>query len=395
MKPAILRIVSLFIMSWLLTPRVTGAEVKNEQAPSTSRDVSVVDIVGAWKARNTKYRSGKLEWVTNHSYEKLIYASFNQKDEPVKLTPEDVKALKGQRIEFETFSKFSIDGNRMRYELSGRRPAAEFRLVDVHSVSASDGETSKNLIFPGEDRPYSQGRFLKNPTAEAIYNLDTKPLLWTFACVEETVSQISLRDLTVVETKARIGSIDCIVLREIMPKSRIYSEYWVAPSQEFSIIRYIVQEGNFIQLQLETELAASEDGLWFPKRWRASRFEKDGRLSTYEESVVRKFEINPRFDPSEFQIPFDVPGMLVSDARGPKNKRNLSYIVRNDGTHRMVQPHEHHLSYEELMRTISSEGSGFNKKTAVSIILIATASFLIVLVWRKRQKKGVVKTLQS
>ena len=255
----------------------------------------------------------------------------------------------GNRPEFTTTSRLSIQGKKTRYSLSGVRPLVNRQAGAQDFVSAFDGEVSSSLWDPSTDRAYRYGHIFTTQYSNEVKTLNCRPVIWLYAPFDP-VSELDFPLLTLQETPVRVDDEDCWVLLKTVGDFTL--TYTLAPSRGFSIIRQAIREGQRSVSQLDCSYEHKFDQ-WMPMQWTYTRVAPTGEPVLVERTTVTTLEANPEFSDDEFKLDFPA-GTVVSDQRsqpGIGRTGTFDYIVMKDGSRRQITWDERHATYEELVNT--------------------------------------------
>ncbi len=111
----------------------------------------------------------------------------------------------------------------------------------------------------------------------------------------------------------------CTVLRTQAFHSGSFGEYWVDPTRESAVIRYVAHSKGRPTHTADISHRNTEHG-WMPEKWTLSRFDSKGGLERTETCEIKLFEPNATVEASDFHMD-RIPGMLVSDVAANKSYR--------------------------------------------------------------------------
>jgi hypothetical protein len=99
------------------------------------------------------------------------------------------------------------------------------------------------------------------------------------------------------------------------------------PAKNYSIVRYTLEDrvSKFVAIQIDIEYEPHDEIKWVPSQWSVTKATKSGP-TLFSQCVVKKLEINPAMDPSQFELAFP-SGTMISDLRGGTEK---TYIQTDD-----------------------------------------------------------------
>jgi hypothetical protein len=133
----------------------------------------------------------------------------------------------------------------------------------------------------------------------------------------------------------------CIVLRTFpfkQPKNSTVDEFWVDPSRNHLILRYLVYRNNLPQYDLQVHWQETPHG-WLPESWTATSRTAANQVTNLVKFRVQEYTVEPGISDRDFQVEMK-PGMRVSeDVFDDHPKRTTDpgfarkiYQVENDGS---------------------------------------------------------------
>jgi hypothetical protein len=318
--------------------------------------VSMDAIKKAWQVSAARLHSAILEFETRTNKETRALKEFDKRTGATTRA----KSVDDAHSEYWRFTRMSIDGLRMRWEVlfkenNGNTPPERL------CMEVSDGNGSKSLTMPGELSafPYPIG-YIRSQTLipAAAHLVDTLPILMVTSrllpqVVDAQQGTLSLDKYTIAKRRARLANSDCVILEQGDPKARkrnwvqngvtftdgvdhYYEQLWLDPSKDYAIVRYMSYVNTMLCRQIDFQLKDDSYGNAIPQSWTMTFYNaSNGKISEMRESRVTLWMSNPKFKPSEFDFTFP-PGTVVSGY----SHGNRLYIVGAEGTIRPVSSHD-------------------------------------------------------
>lgn len=303
------------------------------------------EVLAAWHARQDKVRSLNCEWTQDELIPKgsADPPRDGGSPRPGVFPPKDTELVA-------RFS-FRLRNADARYEEDGEKwsePAKE--RIQQHYITALFAGEHRDL-FPEVTNGHPLGTIYKDPAYFTLHR-DFRALKLVFRPLGAEFNGYDDARLTIASATTPFNGRDCLVLSYVAFKGHdLKDEIWVDGSRQFVPVRYLVKR----QGKIVTDLAITYEesaGDWLPSIWIWKSMNLAGRLTEKVTANVSLCLINPSLSDKELALEFP-PGVWVHD-----QKSKESYILRKDGTKRMIKPGEGSKDYDSIMKEISSVGSG-------------------------------------
>jgi hypothetical protein len=279
-------------------------------------------------------------------------------------------------LDFEKSLMF--DGKRMRYVAEGPFHAVSDArdLSPRQLISVFDGEESK--VYWPPRTTHGNGFILSQKSNRESRHVSAKPVLFTYRPVDKSMGGFTAEDYSVGSSTAVVGEHFCIVL-ETAPTERRDKvvSLCVDPDSDFVIRRHTISNAGQVVQQTDVSYSFEAANGWVPSTWKTTWF-SDGRIVDSTVCTLTRHFFNMPSNIKSFRVTF-APGTLVADERS-----RIDYIVRADGSRRIILPGEEALSYDELLNTVSGR-AGVGRAPnwwAWLLVLVCGSS---VLVWSVRK----------
>ncbi len=172
-----------------------------------------------------------------------------------------------------------------------------------------------------------------------------------------------------------------IVFRNESGNARAYvsNEIWVNPAEAYSIMKYIMKQDDNVLLDFNVSYLHDEkNDMWIPKTW---HYVFPGLVSGT--GMLSEYALNPTIGPGEFVREFPVGTQVATDEG--------RYIVRENGSKRIIEPEEYVAPYETLLQTergmALKEDTSWRRHMAIASILIAISFFVLRIFLRQRRSQ--------
>jgi hypothetical protein len=230
-------------------------------------------------------------------------------------------------------TRISLDGPRVRREVLSKGAGLNGPPTRM-SLEVTDGKKIKSLTMPGELSifPNPVGQIHRANMPLLLYLIDNQPILFAMSRSDPALESFHPKfdEFHVAKTDERLDGVHCVYLEAGDPKARkkvwvqngktytdgivpIYSQLWLAPSQDFSIVRYAQFNDGRLRERVDLRYRKDETANWVPESWTIEMPERgDATKAEFRQSRVVKWESNARFDNSEWDFDFP-PDAEVSD----------------------------------------------------------------------------------
>jgi hypothetical protein len=279
---------------------------------------------------------------------------------------------------------FNSDGY-IRVERDGLQwDANEEAFIERKYVSSFDGHESK-VFFGPRSEEIARIAFINKDISKGpdFLNQDLRPVLLTYCSQHSKMMEyINLNQFRVTGQVGNIDGHDCVIVDR--PNGDIRYAYWLDPSCEFKLRRYLETSRGKVGYQLDVSYDKSEAG-WVPSKWKSLMvYPETGKPHTSSEFLVKRHELNLDLSAERFQFEFP-PGTRVNDARD-----GSIYIVRQDGSKRFLSESEavSGLSPERILELDSSRPRIGVLTLLAGGVLALVGLVVIRFLWRKRISVG-------
>jgi hypothetical protein len=367
--------------------------------PSQSRgapSVSIQDIVNAWKLREEGVHSLAFE------YQQSLFIPKGERSFSVVVggTPVTFRQVRcpPQDVTWEYTCGLKIDGKNVRYEYRGPRAIEHLgEYVQSGYLTVTDGRVCTTFFDKAADGRSHPTGYIDDPRREllsgAVYRqLYLRPILLCYRpYAMPNPDDFDLSQFLANPEPVVLRQHNCVVLSGVSGDYRTL--FWVDVEKESVPVRWqsIVQGALRIQVDMEY----SRDALrgWAPSDWTFSVYaqpeagQRIGKLKEQGSARVTKYELNTEVAPSEFRFEFPL-GTYVVD-----NRKDECYILRENGTKRLVTQREVNAgySYEELVATETGRAGGVvesrPRRWPLPVLSAALVLCVVVFVLRRQIRK--------
>ncbi len=330
-----------------------------------AEQVGMDRITAAWKARESRIRTATFRWTGSLTLEKGY-----KSDRPGTLP--DTPPVPPRDVTLECHGYLAVAGNRFRFEREGTRwSSIKGEVVPNTEINTFDGKV--DILHGRVNMPYPpDARIMHREKGSETSSVGVLAPLLYMKGTEELRREWS--DFTVLPEQSRVGDRPCLLLRTGE------AALWVDAQRDFLPLR-------FVRGSMQVTMSYQRDA---KHGYVLSGWQCDFRASHAIASVI-EYAINPTLPADHFTIREFPPGTWVTDMRG---KTQIEWIVRKDGTRRVILPSERKVPYEQLIEH-EDPGSavsapGWSWMAIANAIVCLSLGTGIVVVWlvRRRSRRG-------
>lgn len=339
--------------------------------------MTLQQIIEQWQARQERFRSFRYKWAETRTDVGAVLLPQNP-------PPEKETTYTGK-------CELLIDGTRGRYSYEGKtwrlstdRPP---RLWPRANTNVFDGRVQVNFNAAQSSEQYPQARFENARQFFHATTLEFRPLMVFHRPLDPDMGGFDANQLRLDGRSTTIRDRPCILVEQAPAgQSGIRWSLWVDTERDFTVRRIAMWFNGELSSQMDVLYAQHAAYGWVPSGWDFDSF-RGGDLMSHVEAKITEATLNPTIEPSEFTI--DLPAnTLVTDLRSGKKER---YILRADGTKRIVLPTESRASYGQLVA--SETGKAFlveEKRSYWPLLLLVLAGAAVAAgVWVFRRRMSV------
>jgi hypothetical protein len=342
----------------------------------------IAQVRAAWKERQDKVRTAKFEWtqtvftVKGGDFEGGI-RSDGKYSPP--LPPEDHS--------YTSHCTLTIDGNKVAYKFLRRFWSADQRKYnDIPTEYKFDGKKQLSLNHPGST-PWAQALIRAEPRgAELPY--DTRPVLRTLRGTNPHFRPDDLDEYLPTGATIPVDGGRGSELHSKGSPTRSEQRLWIDPGRGFVAPRYLSGPATQPVIRIDVKYRPDPNAGWVPTGWTIVMARMtDGRVICTWTAKVTVCTLNEPIDPEAFAFTLPAGTRVVDETRKPQD-----YILREDGSKRVIGPREFGKSYQELMSTPGpeSEGSWWRRRAGLLLAAFVGAGIILVAarVWLSRKPAG-------
>jgi hypothetical protein len=294
------------------------AQIAHANASGEGGALTEGQIDTAWKAAATRLRAMRVEYVTERTF-KVVKDPTRYSAKLKERPPDDLAPPR------EYLTRISLDGPRVRREVLSKGSGPN-GLLKRMSLEVTDGKRIKSLTMPGElsmfSYPAGQNRPANLPLL--LYLIDNQPILFVMSRSDPVMAGFrpEFKEFHVTKNAERLDGVECVYLEAGDPKARkkvwvqngktytdgidpIYSQLWLAPTRDFSVIRYAQFINGRLRERVDLRYRKDETSNWVPESWTLELPKRgDDTETEFRKSRVVKWESNPHLDDSEWDFNF-------------------------------------------------------------------------------------------
>lgn len=317
-------------------------------------------IEKAWRARQERVRSAQWSWRERVFWPKGSISAFLVAG----TTPEELerrglasgmgKVMPPKDTIVDFAYRLLLDGEKVRLEYSGQEWAharQAFRPVQYVSVF---GKEQKSCYLEGTGHAtWPLGQVCVGPNYRDAHLAAVQPLMLAYRPLAASMMAVKVLQMS-VKGKAVIDGRTCMELTESLLQKGSVMYWWLDPEREFVVLRRLVMVNRKPFEEIEIRYWEDKAVGWVPHQWRTISYNaSSGKLLCIHEATLEEAVFNGPVEHTAFDITFP-PGTVVTD-----EKTGSSYLIRSDGSRRVIQEDETGMTYEQLRTKVVEESSGF------------------------------------
>ncbi len=350
-------------------------------APSRDHDLKATldAVTAAWRAREARIQCAEYAWqevvvtVAPIMFDAAASSPASAEEKPRRVEKRCELLIKGEKFFYSTFGPGV-----------GTTPEGKPETFEVRSTDAFDGALTRshNEFIGRTGRFPLQGRIAAGRPEWLLSSVHLDPLLLHYQPFQQKpnwLSSFASVKRGVIEEKP------CLVLESRAEASnQRVDTIWVDPDQGYAI-RRMSKRGDFGEMRVD--LWHTLDAVKGPvlMRWKEVTTLPGGEFRSSKEAIVQTAKVNHNLADSRFTFEFPVGTRVIDTSGGAKAE--TKYIVRADGSKRMILPGEgaRAKSAEELMSTESGElledRPGHSRWLAAAVSC-AAMTLVAIFLWR-------------
>jgi hypothetical protein len=344
------------------------------------------EVLNAFKARRARLKGCRFEWISDWQYSRFMILSDSVEGQKYMAEHPDENLDQLPRFCCRKRFVFCCAGEKVRRERSGRTPAGLGEIVEFSDVSVTNGVVSKALNNFAWARRYPTGTVYRHATSDTVMEIGTLPVRAVCMMLDGAISGIQgLPTMRVGET----ANPDAIILSRVTEPSGDCREYEFDRSKDCQLVRATgLKWGGKVSSNMSIDYARHETGEWLPVSWSFVSLRQDGFTRYQCDARMERAEVGLEFEDSVFEIEFP-PGTMVSDyrpdAEGYKSgSKSADYILKADGSKRIVGSDERGLSYDELLKTQVEPLTAAAPRRRITFWVILGANVVFVIFLARR-----------
>jgi hypothetical protein len=329
-------------------------------------------IITSWGHREQQLHSARLTWVEHRNIPKGSTTTGEKGN---------TKSIPATDVSFDVAHRMVFDHEKIRHSWEGKIWSARGQLTDQNYVAAFNGKTAKDLWPPGAQN-FPFGGIHKGSTIPNVNDMVIRPVLLAFRPLSKEAGIINPKKLSMTVQTAIVDGRSCICVRS-------GPEFFLVDQTDHLVQRYWTERDGKVGTKLDLCYTNDPTSGRLLSTWRSLYLRPDGRILESSDVTIRSCLINPAdTDSSEFEIEFPV-GTRVYDYTTPfAGKPHSSYIVRNDGTKRLITPEENvGLTYDQLKQLDVRVPFYLSKPfIIINLTVLVLATVFVVLRWRTARR---------
>lgn len=345
---------------------------------------TIEDIDSAWRERQKRTQSVKLEW-------RLQQTEFKGRTIPEGQTHGGRKGpIPESDIDLTFELILIVSGGRIRFQEKGKQFSVRSGQFSPWENTMVWNGTEGRRLYDYAEHQFDTGGV--NSSTRYLGSIAMRAPMYAFWPLGQSLGEISLSDYKLQSETVEIDGTPCLVLDRKTARP-IETEIYVAPEREFSILRVVGRHGKSVHRQLDLTYTHDSKFGWHLEKWHFVIMQIGGAgFAHISDSELTNIDFAYEASESDFVLNFPA-GTRISDFRHGDDE--VEYIVQSDQTWRPVIPGEKRLSTKKLLDTqpgqfAISAGEPSDRRWLlwVNLAILVLLSVAIVTIRLKKRRRG-------
>jgi hypothetical protein len=381
-----MKIYHLFILAVLWS-------VMSDSPEGKGAEVTIETIAKTWQSRQDRVQTASFAWTEQETQTKgCMTALFAAR---AGRRPENGKAsdpIPPQDGTFDVSKSLALDGGKLRYQFEGKPgwlPEKNDWITSSQISVLNNGivKTLSRSGFVSWPNGHTEER-ADHPDAQ---NVNIQPLLMTYRPQDAKMSAYRVSKCLVSPNRQLFAGNQCVVLEDTSVRPENSRQYWVDPSRDFVIVRYLYRENGRLYFQMDVDYSKDQRHGWVPSGWIYTILNERGEIARSFRARVTEWTINEALSPQLFIVEYPVG----SSVHEPEHWPTPQYLIKADGTKRIVPPEDIGATYEQAMRTEpghafdSPANSSWNHVWIAAIVVSVIVAVGMVMGWKRWRSRSL------
>lgn len=338
-------------------------------------------VEAAWKARQARFSTVALKWTAREWFAR---GGVSESLPPIYLKESKLSIQPPQDTAFTVPYHLTLDANQVRAGYRGWQwYMTEGRYNATRWVAAYDGKLSRECYLEREgEQRWPRGSVIqKGAFAGARYGFLRPPFVF-FRALEREHAGFDLGSFTCTGAKVKVRGVTCLELQQRYLTGTLH--LWVDEARDHVVVRQQSLSNGVPSLQIDYDY--KEDGRWgwLLSGWELSSMGRGGRITETSKVQVTETKLNQQLEDQRVGELIFPPGSLIMD-----NVDRTQYIVRDDGSNRMLSVKELGIPYDALVALARNE----QRSQWLTYLLISAAVVCLGLfVYRQFRRRPITSS---
>ena len=301
--------------------------------------LTLKSVVSTWTEREARARTINISAVGT---EFRAESTFSVRQLEMRGQPNEKAPITVPDTPFVVKVRLAIDGSELfRMDYRGKSFAPkESSLSDHHYVDLfNSNEGRRYTIFLVNHSGYPSGHISKTDTPTGPRHPQVLPLRIIYRPFDPKIGVFDATKLGLTKDQGVVDDHACLILTDGE------KTVWVDPAIDFMPVRYFEIKNGVTRRSIDIKYAADSQHGWVPVSWTNESVKERGKTADSVKMTAVKCKIGEPIPKATFEPQYP-PESWVRDY-----EKDESYILRKDGTRRMVLKSENGKKYEELLGT--------------------------------------------
>lgn len=347
---------------------------------------SIVEIQRAWTRREHDSPTGRIVWSEQILDPKGTRGSFRDTEDSQEYPLEDTT--------YPAHRTLIWSGDAMKYESERKLFNHNLKAYLDSSYKTVSGGDGTRTLDTGGGSEYPRGRLGASQYIEARQDVELLPVLYWIRPLSTQGSEIKLADCRLLPETRAVEGRACVVLQR--RRNGAIDEWSVDTERDYLILRYDLTVEAKPRIRMDLGYKQGDDAGWQLAGWKTVVYRgNSGKLALQIDADVMTCELNAKIEESDLALEFP-PGTWVND-----NIRKVNYILRSDGTERVVTKAEMRkpdVTYKDIVTTETGlAGTSAPRTWRQWMLIVAALGLAVALVinvtsrvraWKQSRSEG-------
>jgi hypothetical protein len=316
---------AIFMFSGLL-------QVRGEDGAPVTLDT----VINSWKDREARAKAIDFVAVGTEFRPQTTISATTLKMMGIPTAEKDISV---PDTSFNISLRIAVNGNqRARLDYDGKSFVSKGNgYLDQRQIETWVNSVQKVLFLSGQ-QDFPNAHISMNANCPPARRPRALPIMMVYRSLDNKIGVFDSNKLQLMKDKSIVDGQLCLILKDDE------SKLWIDPAKDYVPIRYQMIRRANIARSIDIKYITDSQHGWVPKSWKQVELGADGIIQDSVTVDISAYKISDEISDETFEVSYP-PGTWVRDYI-----RDESYILREDGSRRMVLKSEDGKDYEDLVR---------------------------------------------